>query len=126
MDNPSTKPNSNSLISSNYDPFIINSNQIFNNYEIQEKLLNIVKNYDKLIHLLNKFESSEDNCPIDVIEVTTGLQIDFNKSEVIKTTIRLDKDVWNDFSDLCKNKYSHLNKHDLISKSFLEFIDKYH
>lgn len=125
VDNIYPKHNSKSLISSNYDPFTLNSNQLFNNYEIQEKLLNIVKNYDKIISIINNFESKEDNCPIDVIEVKTGLQINFNKSEVIKTTIRLDKDIWNDFSDLCKNKYSHLNKHDIISKAFLEFIDKY-
>ncbi|MDO7204095.1 hypothetical protein Q5M85_08010 [Paraclostridium bifermentans] len=125
VDNNSPKTNLNSIISSNYDPFAVNSNQIFNNYEIQEKLLNIVTNYDKIINIVNNFEYQEDNCPIDVIEVKTGLQIDFNKSEVIKTTIRLDKDIWNNFSDLCKNKYSHLNKHDIISKAFLEFIDKY-
>jgi hypothetical protein len=117
--------NLNSVISNGYDQSSVGENQIFNNYEIQDKLLNIVKSYDKIMHVVNNFESMEDNCHIDVIEVKTGLQIDFDKSETIKTTIRVDKDIWNVFSDLCKDKYAHLNKHDLISKSFLEFIDKY-
>lgn len=117
--------NSNSVISNSCECFSISENQIFNNYEIQDKLINIVKNYDKIMNIINNFESIEDNYPIDVIEIKTGLQIDFDKSEPIKTTIRVDKNIWNDFSDLCKYKYAHLNKHDLISKSFLEFINKY-
>ena len=49
----------------------------------------------------------------------------FDKSEAIKTTIRVDKDVWDNFSSLCKDKYNHLNKHDIISKAFIEFMEKY-
>lgn len=46
----------------------------------------------------------KESCPIDVIEVKSGLQIDFDKSESIKTTIRVDKDVWYNFSSLYKEK----------------------
>lgn len=93
--------------------------------EIQNKLFNIVEKYDRLMYIIDNFNQREDNCPIDVIEVKNGLQIDFDKSEVIKTTIRMDKDIWERFSGLCKDKYKHLNKHDIISKAFEEFIQKY-
>ncbi|MGL5751146.1 MAG: hypothetical protein ACRCXT_11500 [Paraclostridium sp.] len=100
--------------------------QLLSNIDVQNKLLNIVSNYDKLMYVIDNFNNNvEDNCPIDIIEVKSGLQIDFEKSEAIKTTIRVDKDIWDDFSSLCKDKYSHLNKHDLISKAFIEFIEKY-
>lgn len=99
--------------------------QLLSSLDVQNKLLNIVNNYDKLMYIIDNFNTMEDNCPIDVIEVKSGLQIDFDKSEAIKTTIRVDKDIWDNFSSLCKEKYSHLNKHDLISKAFIEFIEKY-
>ncbi|CEK39951.1 hypothetical protein [Paraclostridium sordellii] len=99
--------------------------QLLGSSDVQTKLINIVNNYDKLMYVINNFGKMKDSCPIDVIEVKSGLQIDFKKSEVIKTTIRVDKDIWDDFSDLCKDKYKHLNKHDIISKAFIEFMDKY-
>ena len=94
--------------------------------EIQQKLLNMVNNYDSFMNVINWFNDGghkEDNST--VIEVNTGLQMDFSKSEPIKTTIRVDKDIWESFSEICKSKYSHLNKHDLISKAFLDFIERY-
>lgn len=94
--------------------------------EIQQKLLNMVNNYDSFMDVINWFNGGrhlEDNS--NIIEVNTGLQIDFEKSKVIKTTIRVDKDIWDKFGEVCKLKYGHLNKHDLISKSFLDFIDRY-
>ena len=99
--------------------------QLLGSSDVQTKLLNLVSNYDKIMYVINNFDKMEDSCPIDVIEVKSGLQIDFKKSEAIKTTIRVDKDIWDDFSDLCKDKYKHLNKHDIISKAFIEFMDKY-
>ncbi|MEG1411826.1 MAG: hypothetical protein RSD36_18485 [Terrisporobacter sp.] len=111
-----------SMIEDNCPPY---GGQLLGSSDVQSKLLNIVSNYDKLMYVINNFDKMEDSCPIDVIEVKSGLQIDFEKSEAIKTTIRVDKDIWDDFSDLCKGKYKHLNKHDIISKAFIEFMDKY-
>lgn len=94
--------------------------------EIQQKLLDMVNNYDSFMNVIQWFDNGGhlgDNA--NVIEVNTGLQIDFEKSEVIKTTIRVDKNIWERFGDICKLKYGHLNKHDLISKSFLDFIERY-
>lgn len=94
--------------------------------EIQQKLLTMINNYDSFMNVINWFNDGghkKDNST--VIEVNTGLQMDFIKSEPIKTTIRVDKDIWESFSNVCKSKYSHLNKHDLISKAFLDFIERY-
>lgn len=107
----------------------INSLQLINNQEIQTKLLDIVNNYDNFIegiNWINEFKRQQaDNCQT-IIEVTSGLQLDFNKSETVKATIRVDQDIWKDFSDLCKDeRYKHFNKQDLISKAFADFISKY-
>ena len=125
LEDDCTTRGSNTVVSKVEDSCPQYEGQLLGNLDIQNKLLNIVNNYDKLMYVINKFDNMEDSCPIDVIEVKSGLQIDFKKSEAIKTTIRVDKDIWDDFSDLCKDKYKHLNKHDIISKAFIEFIDKY-
>lgn len=93
---------------------------------IQQKLLNMVNNYDSFMNVINWFDNGRHlKDKESIIEVNTGLQIDFEKSEVIKTTIRVDGGIWEEFGQVCKSKYSHLNKHDLISRAFLDFIDKY-
>ena len=67
----------------------------------------------------------EDTCPTEVIEIVSGLQINYNKSEVIKTTVRVDKNIWNEFSDICTNKYNQFSKIDILSQMLHEFIEKY-
>lgn len=125
MGDSCTTSDSKEVISNDKESCPTYGGQLLESFDIQNKLLNIVNNYDKIMYVIDNFNSVEDSCPIDVIEVKSGLQIDFKKSEAIKTTIRVDKDIWDDFSDLCKDKYKHLNKHDIISKAFIEFIDKY-
>ena len=94
--------------------------------EVQQKLLNMVNNYDSFMNVIDWFNNGgHKKDSSTVIEVNTGLQMDFSKSETIKTTIRVDKDIWDNFGDVCKSKYSHLNKHDLISKAFLDFVHNY-
>lgn len=119
---PNSKKEVISMVKDGCPPY---GGQLLVSSDVQSKLLNIVSNYDKLMYVINNFDKMEYSCPIDIIEVKSGLQIDFEKSEAIKTTIRVDKDIWDDFSDLCKDKYNHLNKHDIISKAFIEFMDKY-
>ena len=74
----------------------------------------------------NKYaRQMEDTCPTEVIEIVSGLQINYNKSEVIKTTVRVDKNIWNEFSNLCIDKYSQFSKIDILSQLLHEFIEKY-
>ena len=101
----------------------------------QQKLLDIIDNHnsimaiannsDRFMKMLEKFEAMEDTCPTEVIEIVSGLQINYNKSEVIKTTVRVDKNIWNEFSNLCIDKYSQFSKIDILSQLLHEFIEKY-
>ena len=105
------------------------------NIQNQQKLIDIIDNHnsimaiannsDRFMKMLEKFEAMEDTCPTEVIEVINGLQINYNKSEVVKTTVRVDKDIWNEFSSICINKYSQFSKVDILSQVLKEFIDKY-
>lgn len=91
----------------------------------QQKLIDIIDNHNKIMDIIKWFDNKEDTCPTEVIEVINGLQINYNKSEVAKTTVRVDKDIWNEFSSICINKYSQFSKVDILSQVLKEFIDKY-
>lgn len=91
----------------------------------QKKLLDIIDNHNKIMDIIKWFDTKEDTCPTEVIELVDGLQINYNKSEVVKTTIRVDKDIWNEFSNLCIDKYSQFSKIDILSQILDDFIKKY-
>lgn len=86
------------------------------------KLLNLIDNYDSIMDLLNH-NYKEDNCPPKVIEIKQGFDIDYIKSSVCKTTIRVDKEVYSKFSEICTSKYGHLKKYDIISQLLSDFIE---
>ena len=86
------------------------------NIQNQQKLIDIIDNYSKIMDIIKWFDTKEDTCPTEVIEVVTGLQINYSKSKTIKTTIRVDEDIWNTFSDICKDKYSQFSKVDILSQ----------
>ena len=91
----------------------------------QQKLIDIIDNHNKIMDIIKWFDNREDTCPTQVIEVVTGLQINYNKSKAIKTTVRVDDDVWNTFSDICKDKYSQFSKVDILSQLIHEFNEKH-
>lgn len=105
---------------------------IIQTHENKKKLLHIINNYDAITQMTEWFKSNvmsvgqmEDAHPItEIIEVNTGLQMDYKKSKPVKTTVRVDEDVWTEFGNLCK-EYSHLSKIDILSQCIYEFIKKY-
>ena len=90
----------------------------------QHKLIDIIDNHNKIMDMLKWFENMEDTCPTEVIEVVSGLQINYIKSNTVKTTIRIDDDVWTTFSDICKDKYGQFSKVDILSQILHEFNEK--
>lgn len=92
-----------------------------NSIQNQQKLIDIIDNHSKIMDIIKWFDTKEDTCPTEVIEVVTGLQIDYKKSNSIKTTVRVDDDVWTTFSNICKDKYSQFSKVDILSQILHEF-----
>lgn len=100
---------------------------VLKDISVQNKLLNMLENYDRFNKMLDWYETVgqvEDNST-PIVEVVTGLEINFKESETIKTSIRIDKDIWEDFKELGDSKYKHIANNKLISQAFLEFIEKY-
>lgn len=90
--------------------------------ESQEKLTNILNNHSELLEMLDWFREVKAKYP--TIDIPLNFTIDYEKSNAIKTTIRVDEEIWNEFSNLCKSKYVHLSKVDIVSQILKNFIDE--
>lgn len=88
----------------------------------QEKLNNILNNHAEIFEMLEWFREVKAKYP--TVDIPLSFNIDYNKSNIIKTTVRVDETIWNTFSDICKNKYNHLSKVDILSQILKNFIDE--
>lgn len=100
---------------------------VLQDISVQNKLLNMLENYDRFNKMLNWYETvgQMEDKSTPIVEVVTGLEINFEESETIKTSIRVDKDVWEDFKELGESEYKHIANNKLISQALYEFINKY-
>lgn len=75
-----------------------------------------------IISLLEKIEKNTANAA--TIPSTTELKIPYKFTNVFSTSIRIDKDVWEEFKEFSKvNK--NIKQQDLISLAVKEFLEKY-
>lgn len=94
---------------------------------IQEKLINMLNKYDQYEEMLEWYKSqgSQIDGNASVVEVVTGLEINYPKSNNMKTSIRLDSKIWSRFKDVADNKFSHIDNPSLLSQALYEFLEKY-
>lgn len=97
------------------DNYIINIGQ-------QDKLNNLLNNHLEIFEMLEWFKQIKAKYPTP--DILNDISINYNKSNIVKTTIRVDENIWNGFSDICKNKYNHLSKVDILSQILKDFNDK--
>lgn len=106
------------------------SNNVEDNYPIsvlqstesQEKLNNILNNHSEILDMLEWFREVKAKYPTN--DLPPVFNIDYEKSKVVKTTIRVDEAIWDEFSSLCKTRYVHLSKVDIVSQILSNFIDE--
>ena len=103
---------------------IQNKQKVMDIIDKHNEIMDIANNSPRIMNMLKWFESMEDTCPTQIIEVVDGLQIDYIKSKAIKTTVRVDDAVWTTFSNICKDKYSQFSKVDILSQILHEFNKK--
>jgi hypothetical protein len=60
-----------------------------------------------------------------VVEVVTGLEINYPKATNMKTSIRLDAKIWSRFKDVAEDKFRHIDNPSLLSQALYEFLEKY-
>lgn len=99
-----------------------NSMTINNASNIKQDMIDIIEHKEEIFDMLKWFKSRDDNGMTEVIEVINeGIKIDLPDSETTRTTIRINKIIWDEFDKFCiKNK--EFNKQDLMAQALKEFM----
>lgn len=97
---------------------------------IQKKLINMINQYEEYEEMLKWYKSqgshmggNDINTP--VVEIVTGLDINYPKTTNMKTSIRLDTKIWSRFKEFADTKFSHVDNPSLLSQALYEFLEKY-
>lgn len=93
----------------------------------QEKMLNILSNYDKIMKAIDVLNNMDATEPSQSIYSNSNTLMDLNmpSNTLKKTTIRVNEEIWNDFKTCIESEFSHLEQFDLISVALRDFINKY-
>lgn len=87
--------------------------------------IDIAKIENKLDFIINLIENSTEK-ENTVQNVGQALQIDVqHKNIYVKTSMRVEKDVWQEFLEFAKSKNKDYKQQDLISLALREFLEKY-
>ena len=97
---------------------------------IQEKLINMLNQYEEYEEMLNWYKAQGSHIGVSyietpIVEVVTGLDINYPKTNNMKTSIRLDTKIWSRFKEFADNKLSHVDNPSLLSQALYEFLEKY-
>lgn len=97
---------------------------------IQEKLINMINQYEEYQEMLKWYKSERshtevNNLNIPVVEIVTGLEINYPKNTNMKTSIRLDAKIWSRFKEVADTKFRHIDNPSLLSQALYEFLEKY-
>lgn len=94
--------------------------------DLKSNIINLANDYDRIQEVLTWFENKDDDKGMtEVIEVVSdGIKINLPKSETIRTTIRINKDIWDKF-DAFSKKNNEFNKQDLMAQALKEYMEKY-
>ncbi|NLZ96828.1 MAG: hypothetical protein GX926_02455 [Candidatus Magasanikbacteria bacterium] len=83
--------------------------------------VNIAKIENKLDFIINLIENYKEK-----ERTVQALQIDVqHKNIYVKTSMRVEKDVWKEFLEFAKSKNKDYKQQDLISLALREFLEKY-
>lgn len=116
-----SKESNDALIEFNDDD---KGNTFIINNELKKNLLKLSENYPDIEAMLTWFKNRDDKSHTNVIEIINGLSIDLPDSENIRTTVRINKKVWDEFNDFCDTN-SQFNKQDLHAMALKEYIEKH-
>lgn len=87
--------------------------------KIQNNLVELAKNYDKLLKLIEEYDKKYDR---EYDGITIELPIETIKD--FRTSIRINNIVWEQFNEF-SNNHKEFTKRDLLSMALKEYIEKY-
>ena len=93
-----------------------------NALNIKQDMIEIIEHKEEIFDMLEWFKNRDDKGMTEVIEVINeGIKMDLPESETTRTTIRINKIIWDEFDLFCgKNK--EFNKQDLMAQALKDFM----
>ena len=99
-----------------------NGMTIYDTLNIKKDMIDIIKHKEDIFDMIKWFKNRDDNSMTQVIEVINeGIKIDLPDSETTRTTIRINKIIWNEFDKFCSEN-KEFNKQDLMAQALKDFI----
>ncbi|MGL5712938.1 MAG: hypothetical protein ACRCXT_16840 [Paraclostridium sp.] len=99
-----------------------NSMTINNALNIKQDMIEIIEHKHEIFDMLEWFKNHDDKGMTEVIEIINeGIKIDLPESETTRTTIRINKVIWDDFDKFC-NENKEFNKQDLMAQALKNFM----
>lgn len=86
----------------------------------QQKYIN--SNFDVLMEMIETYKVNKNIVTTDKTEIIVELPVD--ESKEFKTSIRVNKVIWEQFKEFCKSNKNYTQK-DLVSMAMLEYMQKY-
>lgn len=86
----------------------------------QQKYINT--NFDILVEMIEAYKVNKNTITSDKTEIIVELPLD--ESKEFKTSIRVNKVIWEQFKEFCKSNKNYTQK-DLVSMAMLEYMQKY-
>lgn len=95
-------------------------------HDIKNSIINLANSYDKIQEVLKWFDNRvDDEGMTQVIEfIQEGIKINLPKSETTRTTIRINKCVWDRFDKFSEDN-KEFNKQDLMAQALEDYMDKF-
>ena len=102
-----------------YDDKGMTNNNALN---IKQDMIEIIKHKDEILDMIKWFKNYDDKGMTEVIEVINeGIKINLPNSETTRTTIRINKSIWEEFDKFC-NENKEFNKQDLMAQALKDFM----
>lgn len=95
---------------------------------LKGNILGLAEHYDEIITMLTWYKAYEgqlsSNEPQVIEVVQQGIKIDLPKSKSLKTSIRVNKQVWEQFGQFAE-LHNEFVKGDLLAQALKEYMEKY-
>lgn len=91
--------------------------------EIQNKLIGLAKNYDKILKIIQEYDEQSDE-QSDKNNSNISIQLPMENKTDFRATIRVNNVIWDNFSNFANN-HKEFTKRDLISMALKEYMENH-
>ncbi|MFU7517652.1 hypothetical protein [Clostridium sp. HCS.1] len=96
---------------------------VINQKEIQNKLIGLAQNYDKILNLIQEYDKKYD-ARYDKEQEGIVIELPIETKNDFRATVRINNVIWEQFGEFANN-HKEFTKRDLLSMALKEYMGKY-